>query len=291
MLAQEDHELLCKAETAVGADIITASFETKARLFSLLSGDFQVPFEAFSYDGMCGDLKPGAASSPFDLTSTIVPSTAHKTAQKTEGLDDDGSHMGVEAGQRLDTSRVEESTSNQDSVGISDHPALQDDQASSFSTENTDLIKKEDVDARLVNPTTSMCTTTNKTPHNSHGIYPAAQNSPFDDSVAKHEAGNISISTSRRCPDTTKKLSETARNEVGHVSTRSEPGKPVDSFHNEANTTPKLEDYCSDEKEGDFRVTSDVQDDHDSDSDPISQTDLDALKAGSRVVIYHNFKY
>lgn len=290
MLPQEEHELLCKAETAVGADIVPATLETQARLFSLLSRDFQVPIDAFSNDGMCEDPKPGAASSPFDLASTILPSTAHKTARETEWLDDDGSHLGVEAGRLLDTSRVEEITSNQESAEISGHPTFQYDQAGLFSTKNTDFTKKEDANATLVKPTTSTCSTTNKTPLSFHNIDPAAQNSPFDDSAAKHEAGNISISKSR-CPDTTKKLSEKARNEVGHVSSRSEPEKPVDSYHNEASTTPKVEYDCSDEKERDFRVTSDVQDDHDSDSDPISQADLDALNAGSRVVIYHNSKY
>lgn len=52
MPVQEELELLQKVERAVGADVLSTSLETKVRLFSLLSGDFHVPTEAFINDGV-----------------------------------------------------------------------------------------------------------------------------------------------------------------------------------------------------------------------------------------------
>jgi hypothetical protein len=52
MPVEQELDLLQQVEAAVGTDVIPSSLETKVRLFSLLSEDFQVPSGAFSNDGV-----------------------------------------------------------------------------------------------------------------------------------------------------------------------------------------------------------------------------------------------
>eukprot|EP00956_Cyclotella_meneghiniana_P023234 scaffold44786_cov61-Cyclotella_meneghiniana.AAC.10 len=47
---EEELELLKEAVDVVGTDVISASLETKVRLFSLISEDFNVPIQAFAND-------------------------------------------------------------------------------------------------------------------------------------------------------------------------------------------------------------------------------------------------
>jgi len=50
MTMEEELELLKEAVDVVGTDVISASLETKVRLFSLISEDFNVPIQAFAND-------------------------------------------------------------------------------------------------------------------------------------------------------------------------------------------------------------------------------------------------
>lgn len=50
MTMEEELELLKEAVNVVGTDVISASLETKVRLFSLISEDFNVPIQAFAND-------------------------------------------------------------------------------------------------------------------------------------------------------------------------------------------------------------------------------------------------
>ncbi|KAL3798819.1 hypothetical protein HJC23_004607 [Cyclotella cryptica] len=275
-------ELLRKAENAVGGDIVPAALETKVRLFSLLSGDFRIPIEVFSNDGTCVDLELGVASNTVNLAQTTLPSTAQKPSKETGYLDDnDRNHMIVEAYPPLGTSRVEESTTNQDSV----LPTLKNDQMGPFSSKATRLMKRNDLKASVVNPTKPTSTASNKAALNSLNICIAVQGAPSPQPqstnalAAKDIDGNFSFSSSRRHSEQTKTFSETTGNEVGHIITV-------------PNATPAAEGSSSDEKVKAVRVSSDViEDNDDSVSDPISHTDLDALKPGSNVIIYHKSKY
>ena len=52
MPLEEELNLLREAEEVVGCDVLSASRDTKIRLFSLLEKGFQVPLDAFANDGI-----------------------------------------------------------------------------------------------------------------------------------------------------------------------------------------------------------------------------------------------
>jgi hypothetical protein len=84
MSVQEERKLLQEAVTAVGDSVLSASLETKVRLFSLVSDDFEVPIEAFANDGFAPAGESSSVGIQKESAHSSFDSEMNPTAEATE---------------------------------------------------------------------------------------------------------------------------------------------------------------------------------------------------------------